>query len=101
MSMRKINRYSTVFEKLNNEINWALLGSILIFRYLSYNLKTQHKIKKIDISNDVIINKLLFSYFVKDMASLQSTKDDEVVANGVFCKTNNNKRARGVADQKL
>ena len=43
--MQKINRcYSTVFEKLNNEISWALMGSILICQYLSYNLKTQHKI---------------------------------------------------------
>ena len=48
MSMQKINRcYSTVFEKLNNEISWA-----------------EQDIKKIDLSNEVIINKLLFSYFV-------------------------------------
>ena len=107
MSMQKINScYSTVFEKLNNEISWAIMGSILICRYLSYNLKTQHKIcKKIDIYNEVIIIKLLFSYFVnfyrtvfynfhflaslhvrhfqlKNMATLQSTKDDKVAANG-------------------
>ena len=45
MSMKKIKRcYSNVFEKLNNEISWALMGSILICRYLSYNLKTQLKI---------------------------------------------------------
>ena len=47
MPMLKINRcYCTVFEKLNNEISWALMGSMLIFRYLSYNLKMQHKISK-------------------------------------------------------
>ena len=66
MSMQKINScYSTVFEKLYNEISWALMGNIFICRYLSYNLKTQAQdIKKIDIYNEVIINKLLFSYFV-------------------------------------
>ena len=40
------------------------MGSILIWRYLSYNENAAQDIKKVDIYYEVIINKLLFPYFV-------------------------------------